>query len=201
MFKLSVSPEEAPNKPEHVTLDFEKGNCIAVNGNALSPLGVMRKLNQLGGKHGIGRVDIVENRFVGMKSRGVYETPGGTLLWTAHRAVEQLTLDREALHLRDTLIPKYGQLVYNGFWYAAEREALQAMFDHIQQTVSGSARLKLYKGSATVVGRKAENSLWSDDYASFEAEDVYSQADADGFIKLNALRLKIRRAAGLGPIE
>ena len=201
MFLRSVAPEKAPDEPQYVEIEFEKGNPVAIDGERLGPVALLEKANELGGKHGVGRIDIVENRFVGMKSRGVYETPGGTLLWTAHRAVEQLTLDREALHLRDTLIPKYGQLVYNGFWYAAEREALQAMFDHIQQTVTGSARLKLYKGSATVVGRKAENSLWSDDYASFEAEDVYSQADADGFIKLNALRLKIRRAAGLGPIE
>ena len=201
MFRLTVAPEKAPDEAEYVEFDFEGGNPVAINGETLAPIDLLTKANTLGGKHGIGRVDIVENRFVGMKSRGVYETPGGTLLWLAHRAVEQLTMDREAMHLRDSMIPKYASLVYNGFWYAAEREAIQTMIDATQEHVTGRARLKLYKGQASIVGRKAENSLYSPAHASFEAEDVYSQADAEGFIKLNALRLKLRRAAGLGPKE
>jgi len=194
MFKLSVSPEEAPNKPEHVTLDFEKGNCIAVNGNALSPLGVMRKLNQLGGKHGIGRVDIVENRFVGMKSRGVYETPGGAILHFAHRQIETITLDREVMHIRDSLIPKYSELVYNGFWYAPEREMLQALVTESQRNVTGTVKVKLYKGNLMIAGRQSRVSLYSADIATMEADptEAYDQDDATGFIKLNALRLKVR---------
>jgi argininosuccinate synthase len=194
MFKLSVSPEEAPNKPEHVTLDFEKGNCIAVNGKALSPLGVMRKLNQLGGKHGVGRVDIVENRFVGMKSRGVYETPGGAILHFAHRQIETITLDREVMHIRDSLIPKYSELVYNGFWYAPEREMLQALVTESQRNVTGTVKVKLYKGNLIVAGRQSRVSLYSADIATMEADptEAYDQDDATGFIKLNALRLKVR---------
>ena len=194
MFKLSVSPEEAPNKPEHVTLDFEKGNCIAVNGKALSPLGVMRKLNQLGGKHGVGRVDIVENRFVGMKSRGVYETPGGAILHFAHRQIETITLDREVMHIRDSLIPKYSELVYNGFWYAPEREMLQALITESQRNVTGTVKVKLYKGNLMIAGRKSPVSLYSADIATMEADptEAYDQDDATGFIKLNALRLKVR---------
>lgn len=201
IFRLSVSPENAPDQAEYVEIDFEAGNPVAINGEKLGPVDLLTKANELGGKHGIGRVDIVENRYVGMKSRGVYETPGGTILMMAHRAVEQLTMDREAMHLRDSMIPKYAQLIYNGFWYAPEREALQALIDDTQKVVTGRARLKLYKGNTMIVGRRAENSLYSPAHASFEAEDVYNQADAEGFIKLNALRLKIRRVAGLGPKE
>ncbi|MDE2681792.1 MAG: argininosuccinate synthase [Verrucomicrobiota bacterium] len=194
MFKLSVSPEEAPNKPEHVTLDFEKGNCIAVNGKALSPLGVMRKLNQLGGKHGIGRVDIVENRFVGMKSRGVYETPGGAILHFAHRQIETITLDREVMHIRDSLIPKYSELVYNGFWYAPEREMLQALVTESQRNVTGTVKVKLYKGNLMTAGRQSPVSLYNPDIATMEADptEAYNQDDATGFINLNALRLRVR---------
>ncbi len=194
MFKLSVAPENAPDKPEYVNLEFEKGNCIAVNGKALNPLGVMRKLNKLGGKHGIGRVDIVENRFVGMKSRGVYETPGGTILHFAHRQMESITMDREVMHIRDSLIPKYSELVYNGFWYAPEREALQALVGETQKTVSGTVRLKLYKGGLYTAGRKSNLSLYNPDIATMEADptEAYNQDDATGFINLNALRLKVR---------
>ncbi|HIG80685.1 MAG TPA: argininosuccinate synthase [Verrucomicrobiales bacterium] len=194
MFKLSVSPEDAPNKPEHVTLDFEKGNCIAVNGKALSPLGVMRKLNKLGGKHGIGRVDIVENRFVGMKSRGVYETPGGAILHFAHRQIETITLDREVMHIRDSLIPKYSELVYNGFWYAPEREMLQALVTESQRNVTGTVKVKLYKGNLMTSGRQSPVSLYNPDIATMEADptEAYNQDDATGFINLNALRLRVR---------
>jgi len=194
MFKLSVSPEDAPNKPEHVTLDFEKGNCIAVNGKALSPLGVMRKLNKLGGKHGIGRVDIVENRFVGMKSRGVYETPGGAILHFAHRQIETITLDREVMHIRDSLIPKYSELVYNGFWYAPEREMLQALVTESQRNVTGTVKLKLYKGNLMTAARQSPVSLYNPDIATMEADptEAYNQDDASGFINLNALRLRVR---------
>ena len=194
MFKLSVAPEEAPDKPEYVNLDFEKGNCVAVNGRRLPPLGVMRKLNKLGGKHGIGRVDIVENRFVGMKSRGVYETPGGTILHFGHRQMESITMDREVMHIRDSLIPKYSELVYNGFWYAPEREALQALVSETQKMVSGTVRLKLYKGGLYTAGRKSSLSLYNPDIATMEADptESYNQDDATGFINLNALRLKVR---------
>jgi argininosuccinate synthase len=194
MFKLSVSPEDAPNRPEHVTLDFEKGNCIAVNGKALSPLGVMRKLNKLGGKHGIGRVDIVENRFVGMKSRGVYETPGGAILHFAHRQIETITLDREVMHIRDSLIPKYSELVYNGFWYAPEREMLQALVTESQRNVTGTVKLKLYKGNLMTAARQSPVSLYNPDIATMEADptEAYNQDDASGFINLNALRLRVR---------
>lgn len=192
MFKLSVSPERAPAKPEYVEIEFKAGNAVAVNGKKLSPLGVMQALNKLGGKHGVGRVDIVENRFVGMKSRGVYETPGGTILYRAREAVEQLTMDREVLHLRDSLVPEYAKLVYNGFWYSPEREMLQASMDAAASTVTGTARIKLYKGSATVAGRKAKNSLYDPHMASFEGAGGYDQGDASGFIKLNALRLRVR---------
>lgn len=193
MFKLSVAPEDAPDKPEYVLLDFVKGDCVAVNGKKLSPLGVMKKLNKLGGKHGIGRVDIVENRFVGMKSRGVYETPGGTILHFAHRQIESITMDREAMHLRDSLIPKYAQLVYNGFWFAPEREALQALVENTQMNVTGTVRVKLYKGGLYTAGRKSSVSLYSPALATMEADptQAYDQGDATGFIRLNALRLKV----------
>jgi len=193
MFKLSVAPEDAPDKPEYVTMEFEKGNCVAVNGKTLSPLGVMRRLNKLGGKHGVGRVDLVENRFVGMKSRGVYETPGGSILHFAHRQVESITMDREVMSLRDSLIPKYAELVYNGFWFAPEREALQALVEDTQKNVSGTVRLKLYKGNILTAGRKSPVSLYNPALATMEADptNAYDQGDATGFIRLNALRLKV----------
>jgi argininosuccinate synthase len=191
MFRLTVSPEKAPDESEAVALDFEQGNCVAVNGKPLSPAGVLRVLNKLGGRHGIGRVDMVENRFVGMKSRGVYETPGGTILMAAHRHLETLTMDREVMHLRDSLIPRYATLVYNGFWFAPEREFLQAAVDHSQAMVTGSVRLKLYKGNIRVAGRKSPYSLYRTDIATMENDaGAYNQADAGGFINLQALRLK-----------
>lgn len=193
MFKLSVAPEDAPDEPEYVTLEFEQGICTHVNGEVLSPLGVMRQLNKLGGKHGVGRVDMVENRFVGMKSRGVYETPGGAILHFAHRQLESLTMDREVMHLRDSLIPKYAELVYNGFWYAPERLALQALVAETQRYVSGTVRVKLYKGGIYVAGRKSKHSLYNPHLATMEADptQAYNQDDATGFIRLNALRLKV----------
>ncbi|MEC8928927.1 MAG: argininosuccinate synthase [Verrucomicrobiota bacterium] len=196
MFKLSVSPEDAPDKAEYVTLEFKKGDCVAVNGKALSPLAVMKRLNKLGGKHGIGRVDLVENRFVGMKSRGVYETPGGAILHFAHRQMESITMDREAMRLRDGLIPKYAELVYNGFWFAPEREALQALAEETQRNVTGTVRVKLYKGGLYTAGRKSPVSLYNPALATMEADptQAYDQGDATGFIRLNALRLKV--AAG-----
>jgi argininosuccinate synthase len=195
MYKLSVAPEDAPDEPEHVDLTFENGNCIEVNGKKLSPLGVMQTLNKLGGKHGIGRVDIVENRFVGMKGRGVYETPGGAILHFAHRQMETLTMDREVMHLRDSLIPKYSSLVYNGFWFSPEREALQALVTETQRDVTGLIRLKLYKGNIIVAGRKSPKSLYDPKIATMEGEaSTYNQNDATGFIRLNALRLKVRAA-------
>ena len=200
MFKLSVSPEDAPDKPEYVELDFVRGNCTAVNGNKLSPAGVLQALNKLGGKHGIGRVDLVENRFVGMKSRGVYETPGGTILMHAHRQVESLTMDREVMHLRDSLIPKYAELVYYGFWFAPEREALQALVDESQKHVTGTVRLKLYKGNVITCGRKSKYSLYDMNIASMEGvKSWYNQSDATGFIRLNGLRLRARYYAQGGP--
>jgi len=193
MFKLSVSPEDAPAKAEIVELEFEQGNCVAVNGKRLSPLEVMRTLNKLGGRHGVGRVDMVENRFVGMKSRGVYETPGGSILHFAHRQMESLTMDREVMHLRDGLIPKYSTLVYNGFWFAPERLALQALVDESQKNVTGTVRVRLYKGNILAAGRKSPVSLYRPEIATMEADptQAYNQGDATGFIRLNALRLKV----------
>ena len=193
MYKLSVSPEDAPDAPEYVELEFEKGNCIAVNGKKMTPLRVMKTLNKLGGKHGIGRVDLVENRFVGMKSRGVYETPGGSILLFAHRQIESLTMDREVMHLRDSLMPKYAELVYYGFWFAPEREALQALVTESQKNVSGTVRLKLYKGNIITAGRKSPLSLYNPEIATMEADptQAYNQDDATGFIRLNGLRLKV----------
>ncbi|WP_395715594.1 argininosuccinate synthase [Prosthecobacter sp.] len=189
---LSVFPEAAPDKAETVILEFDKGNCIAVNGKVLDPLGVMKLLNKLGGKHGVGRVDMVENRFVGMKSRGVYETPGGSILHFAHRQIESITMDREVMHLRDSLIPKYAQLVYNGFWYAPERLALQALVTESQKKVSGTVRVKLYKGNIIAAGRKSIYSLYNPQIATMEADPTkaYNQDDATGFIRLNGLRLR-----------
>ncbi|MEX1028704.1 MAG: argininosuccinate synthase [Paenibacillaceae bacterium] len=193
MFVLSVSPEDAPDQAEYVELEFEQGNCVSVNGKRLNPLQVMELLNELGGKHGVGRVDMVENRFVGMKSRGVYETPGGTILFTAHRKMESLTMDREVMNLRDSLITRYSTLVYNGFWYAPERLALQALVAESQKNVSGTVRLKLYKGNVIGAGVKSPVSLYNPDIATMEADPskAYNQEDATGFIHLNALRLKV----------
>jgi argininosuccinate synthase len=200
MFKLSVSPEDAPDRPEYVELDFERGNCVAVNGRKLTPAGVLKVLNKLGGRHGIGRVDLVENRFVGMKSRGVYETPGGTILMQGHRQIESLTMDREVMHLRDSLIPKYAELVYYGFWFSPEREALQALVDESQRHVSGTVRFKLYKGNIITCGRKSKHSLYDPQIASMEGvKSWYNQDDATGFIRLNGLRLRARYFAQGGP--
>ncbi len=192
IFVLSVSPENAPDKPTYVEIEFEKGIPIAVDGDRLSPAGLLDHLNGIAGENGIGRVDMVENRFVGMKSRGVYETPGGTVLWAAHRAIESITLDREVMLIRDSLVPKFSQLVYNGFWFSPEMKALQALVDATQENVTGTARLKLYKGNCIVVGRKAPGSLYSAKLASFEESGRYDQKDATGFIRLNALRLKMQ---------
>ncbi|XPV77484.1 MAG: argininosuccinate synthase [Desulfovibrio sp.] len=188
-YRTIVPLEKAPDTPEEITIDFEKGDPVAINTERMSPAALMEKLNELGGKHGIGRVDMVENRFVGMKSRGIYETPGGTILHAAHRDLEGLCMDREVMHLRDSLIPRYSEMVYNGFWFAPEREALQAMIDKTQETVSGTVRLKLYKGNVVPVGRKSPFSLYREDLATFEEDDVYDQADAEGFIRLVGLRL------------
>ncbi|MEF8793265.1 argininosuccinate synthase [Thiohalorhabdus sp.] len=196
MFLWSVSPEQAPDRPTYIDIGFGGGDPVALDGEALAPHELLSKLNQLGMANGIGRVDIVENRYVGMKSRGVYETPGGTILLEAHRAMESLTLDREAAHLKDELMPRYAELIYNGYWWAPEREMLQAAIDASQGDVTGTVRLKLYKGSATVVGRTSEKSLYDPDLATFEEETVYDQADAEGFIKLNALRLRMGRKIG-----
>jgi argininosuccinate synthase len=193
MWRWSVSPEQAPDKPTYLEISFEHGDAVALDGEALTPAQILAKLNQLGGENGIGRDDIVENRYVGMKSRGCYETPGGTILLKAHRAMESLTLDREAAHLKDELMPRYAKLIYNGYWFAPEREMLQSAIDQTQQVVNGVVRLKLYKGNVTVVGRKSEtNSLFDASIATFEDDaGAYNQKDAEGFIKLNALRLRV----------
>jgi argininosuccinate synthase len=191
MFTRSVAPENAPDTATFIEVEFENGDPVAIDGKRLSPAALLTELNRLGGENGIGRLDLVENRFVGMKSRGVYETPGGTILLVAHRAIESLTLDRGAMHLKDEMMPRYAALIYNGFWFSPERRALQALIDETQTRVSGTVRLKLYKGSVAVVGRKSPNSLYRLDYVTFEADDVYTQKDAEGFIKLNALRLRL----------
>jgi len=202
MFRMTVDPEEAPDEPQIVTVAFEDGNPVAIDGERLGPVDLLTRANQLAGAHGVGRVDIVENRFIGMKSRGVYETPGGTLLFHAHRAVESITLDREVQHLRDELVPRYAEMVYNGFWFAPEREALQAFMDDVQKRVNGEARIKLYKGSATVVGRRSDDhALYDQATVTFEADDVYNQADAAGFIRLQALRLRTLAEKRLGEGE
>ncbi len=193
IFLMTVSPEAAPDSPTYVEIEFEKGNPIAVNGKRMSPAKLLAFLNEVGGKNGIGRTDIVENRYVGMKSRGVYETPGGTILRTAHLAIESITLDREIMHLKDSLVPRYSELVYYGYWFSPERKALQALIDETQQTVNGVVRLKLYKGNCIVVGRKSDNSLYEPSFATFEEDTVYNHQDATGFIRLNGLRLKIAR--------
>jgi argininosuccinate synthase len=196
MFQLTSNPMTAPDEPEEIEVRLERGTPVAVNGDELGPVEMLTRLNEIAGRHGVGRVDIVENRFVGMKSRGVYETPGGTLMVHARRAIEQLTLDREIMRLRDDLMPRYATLVYNGFWFAPEREVLQELIDRIAENVSGTARLRLYKGAVSVVGRKSERSLYRPDIATFEEDEVYDQRDAEGFIKLNALRLRIRSQLG-----
>ncbi len=192
MYTMMVPPEQAPDKPTYIEIEYRKGDPVALNGEELSPFRLLERLNKIAGENGIGRVDIVENRYVGIKSRGVYETPGGTVLHIAHRAIESITLDREALHLRDSLIPRYSEAVYYGYWYSPEREALQSLIDKISQDVTGTVRLKLYKGNCMVVGRKSPVSLYSTELATFEEEQIYDQKDAEGFIKLNALRLKVR---------
>ncbi len=199
MFLLTVSPERAPDMAEYVEIDYEAGDPVAVDGERLSPAPLLARLNEIGGRHAIGRVDLVENRYVGMKSRGVYETPGGTILHVAHRAIESLTLDREVLHLRDSLISRYAEMVYYGYWFSPERQMLQTAIDEAQRLVTGTVRLKLYKGNVIIAGRRSAHSLYRTDIATFEADSVYQQADAEGFIKLNALRLKIRaRVENLG---
>jgi argininosuccinate synthase len=191
VFSRTVAPQAAPDQPEYVEIGFARGDAVTVDGARMSPAALLTRLNQLGGKHGIGRLDLVENRFVGMKSRGVYETPGGTILLAAHRGIESLTLDRGAAHLKDELMPRYAELIYNGFWFSPERRMLQALIDQSQENVEGVVRLKLYKGSANVVGRKSPRSLYSQAHVTFEEDAVYNQRDAEGFIKLNALRLRL----------
>ncbi|MDY0360184.1 MAG: argininosuccinate synthase [Desulforegulaceae bacterium] len=193
MYTMSIPPEKAPDKPEIIEIEFENGDPVAVNGKYLSPGVLFAKLNQIAGQNGIGRIDLVENRFVGMKSRGVYETPGGTILRNAHMAIESITLDREVAHIRDSLIPKYAELIYNGFWFSPEMKMLQTMIDHTQQVVSGTVKMKLYKGNSYILGRKSKNSLYNPDIATFEEDNrAYNQKDAEGFIRLNALRLRIQ---------
>jgi len=195
VYSRSVSPEAAPDKPTYIEIGFEKGDAVSIDGVAMSPATLLTKLNELGGANGIGRLDLVENRFVGMKSRGVYETPGGTVLLAAHRGIESLTLDRGAAHLKDEMMPRYAELIYNGFWWSPEREMLQALIDKSQEAVTGTVRLKLYKGSATVVGRSSPYSLYSEAHVTFEDDaGAYDQKDAAGFIKLNALRLRLLQA-------
>lgn len=191
MLTRSVPVEKAPDAPEYIEIDFERGDAVAVNGVKLSPAALLTKLNELGGKHGIGQLDLVENRYVGMKSRGVYETPGGTVLLAAHRGIESITLDRGSAHLKDELMPRYAELIYNGYWWSPERKMLQALIDESQKNVTGTVRLKLFKGTASVAGRKSPCSIYSEAHVTFEADNVYNQRDAEGFIKLNALRLRL----------
>ncbi len=193
VYSRTTAPEEAPDKPEYVEIEFAKGDAVAVDGKRLSPAALIQRLNEIGGRHGVGRVDLVENRFVGMKSRGVYETPGGTILHAAHRGIESITLDRGAAHLKDELMPRYAELIYNGFWFSPEREMLQALIDKSQENVEGTVRLKLYKGHVRAVGRKSPKSLYSLAHVTFEEDQVYDQRDAAGFIKLNALRLRLMK--------
>jgi argininosuccinate synthase len=193
MFRMTVSPQDAPDTPEIIEITFKQGDPVAINDKSMSPAQLLKELNRLGGRNGIGRADIVENRFVGMKSRGVYETPGGTVLRAAHMAIESITMDREVMHLRDSLIPKYSELVYYGFWFSPEMKLLQDMVDRTQANVSGVVRLELYKGNCRVLGRKSDESIYSEDFATFEDDSVYSQKDAEGFIRLNALRLRIQK--------
>ncbi len=194
VYQRTVSPEEAPDKATIIEIGFERGDAVSIDGVAMSPATLLEKLNDLGGANGIGRLDLLENRFVGMKSRGIYETPGGTILLMAHRGIEQITMDKGAAHLKDELMPRYAELIYNGYWFSPEREMLQAAIDHSQELVTGTVRLKLYKGSVDVVGRDSPYSLYSQEHVTFEEDDVYDQADAGGFIKINALRLRLLKA-------
>ncbi|MCL4164183.1 UNVERIFIED_CONTAM: hypothetical protein GTU68_008268 [Idotea baltica] len=197
MWRWSVSPEQAPDEPTYIEIEYKNGDPIALNGEALSPATMLETLNKIGGENGVGRLDIVENRYVGMKSRGCYETPGGTIMLKGHRAIESITLDREVSHLKDALMPKYAELIYNGFWWSPERQMMQTMIDESQEYVNGTVRLKLYKGSVSCVGRKSDNSLFDEAIATFEDDaGSYNQADAEGFIKLNALRLRIASQKG-----
>ena len=196
MFVLSVAPEDAPDKPTYIEIEFQEGNAVALNGEALSPAALLARLNSLGGENAVGRVDIVENRYVGMKSRGVYETPGGTILRVAHQAMESITMDREVMHIRDGLVPRYAEMIYYGYWFSPERKMLQALMDEAQKNVTGVARLKLYKGNCIVAGRKSDQSLYHAGFATFEEDEVYNQKDAAGFIRLNALRLRIANIMG-----
>ena len=198
MYVLSVSPEKAPDAPQYLEIEYERGDAVAVDGRRMGPAALLAYLNEVGGRHGIGRVDIVENRYVGMKSRGVYETPGGTILRAAHIAMETITLDREVVHLRDSLVPRYAEMIYYGYWFAPEREMLQVMIDHSQQRVNGLVKMKLYKGACWCVGRKSQSSLYDPDFATFEGDEVYNQKDAEGFIRLSGLRLKIARLLEAG---
>jgi argininosuccinate synthase len=191
MFAMSVSPEKAPDQSTYVEIEFKEGNPTAVDGESMSPATLLAHLNRLGGQNGIGRLDLVENRYVGMKSRGVYETPGGTVLRAAHQAMESITMDREVMHIRDGLVPRYAEMIYNGYWFSPERKMLQTLIDETQKNVTGIVRLKLYKGNCTTAGVKSESSLYDPEFATFEEENVYDQRDAEGFIRLNALRLKI----------
>jgi len=198
VFSRTVAPERAPDAPEYVEIAFERGDPVAVNGENLTPATLLHRLNEVGGRHGVGRLDLVENRFVGMKSRGLYETPGGTILQAAHRGIESITLDRGAAHLKDELMPRYAELIYNGFWFSSERQMLQALIDKSQEQVEGVVRVKLYKGAAHVVGRRSPRSLYSLAHVTFEEDAVYDQRDAEGFIKLNALRLRLAARRGTG---
>jgi len=194
VYQRTVSPEDAPDTPTIIEIGFERGDAVSIDGKAMSPATFLTRLNELGGANGIGRLDLLENRFVGMKSRGIYETPGGTILLVAHRGIEEVTLDKGAAHLKDELMPRYAELVYNGFWFSPEREMLQAAIDHSQDMVTGTVRLKLYKGNCDVIGRASPYSLYSEEHVTFEEDDVYDQADAGGFIKINALRLRLLKA-------
>ena len=193
VYTRSVSPENAPDTPEELTIEFKQGDACALNGQSMTPFELLKALNEMGGKHGIGRVDLVENRYIGMKSRGIYETPGGTILYHAHRAIESITLDKEAAHMKDELSPKYAELVYNGYWFSPEREMMQSMIDKSQENVEGKVRLKLYKGNTMITGRESSMSLYNPNLATFESDNIYSQKDAEGFIKLNALRLREKK--------
>ena len=193
VYTRSVAPEKAPNEPEKLILEFKYGDACALNGKALKPFDLLKALNQIGGKHGIGRIDLVENRYIGMKSRGIYETPGGTILYHAHRAIESITLDKEVTHMKDNISSKYAELIYNGYWFSPERELMQSMIDQSQKNVEGSVRLKLYKGNVIITGRESSLSLFNPKLATFESDDIYSQKDAEGFIKLNALRLREKK--------
>ena len=193
VYSRSVSPYDAPDKPEELSIEFKSGDACSVNNITMSPFKILKKLNELGGKHGVGRIDLVENRYIGMKSRGVYETPGGTILYHAHRAIESLTLDKEAAHMKDSASPKYAELIYNGYWFSPERDMLQSMIDQSQKNVEGTVNLKLYKGNVIVTGRQSDKSLYNPDLATFESDNIYSQKDSEGFIKLNALRLRDKK--------